>query len=167
VPIYESASKQLWAWLGGCAAAAVVGYLAFTFLAPVKHLYEWKAYAPDSIAKLQSEGKTVMVDFTADWCPTCQTNFMFAINTPRVKFAVEKNGVVPMLADWSDYNETIKAKLTELKSNSIPLLAIYPAGKPGEVIVLPDLLVEHQVLEALEQAEPAKPAAETAMAPTR
>jgi thiol:disulfide interchange protein len=172
VPIYEPAIKQLWAWISGCAAAAIVGYLAFTFLGPAKHLYEWKAYSPDSIAKMQSEGKTVMVDFTADWCPTCQANFIFAINTPRVKEAVEKNGVVPMLADWSDYNVTIKAKLAELNSNSIPLLAIYPAGKPGEVIVLPDLLVERQVLTALEQAGPSnsanpagKASAETAMAP--
>jgi thiol:disulfide interchange protein len=92
-----------------------------------------------------------------------------------VKDAVEKNGVVPMLADWSDYNDTIKAKLVELQSNSIPLLAIYPAGKPGEVIVLRDLLAESQVLAALEKAGPSqgqaalvsKPAAETAMAPAR
>jgi thiol:disulfide interchange protein len=167
VPIYESGSKQLWAWISGCAAAALVGFLAFTFLGPVEHLYEWKAYAPDSIAKLQAEGKTVMVDFTADWCPTCQTNMKFAINTPRVKEAVEKNGVVPMLADWSDHNDLIKQKLVELNSNSIPLLAVYPANKPGDVIILRDALLERHVLGALEQAGPSKqdgPAAETAMA---
>ncbi len=161
VPIYEDLSKQLQAWGWGVAAAALVGWLSFTYLGPVKHLYEWEPFAPAEIAKLQSEGKTVMVDFTADWCPTCQTNFLFAINTPNVKEVVERNAIVPMLADWSDHNETIKAKLQELNSRTIPLLAIYPAGKPGEVIVLRDTIVESQLLKALEEAGPSQGAPAT------
>lgn len=160
VPVYEDTSKQLRAWGLGVAIAAAIGWGAFTFLGPVKHLYEWEAYSPDTIAKLQAEGKTVMVDFTADWCATCQTNFIFAINTQRVKELVEKNGVAPVLADWSDHNDTIKTKLAELNSNSIPLLAIYPAGKPNEVILLRDVVTEGQVIQALEQAGASKAAAE-------
>jgi suppressor for copper-sensitivity B len=152
VPIYEDTSKQIWAWVGGCAAAGLIGYASFTFLGPVKHLYEWKPYAPDEIAALQSEGKTVMVDFTADWCPTCQLNFRMAINTQRLKEVVEQNQIVPMLADWTDPSEAIERNLAILNSKSIPLLAIYPAGKPGEVIVLRDVITESQLVEALEKA---------------
>ncbi|MCI0359899.1 MAG: thioredoxin family protein [Planctomycetaceae bacterium] len=152
VPIYESTGKQLTAWAVGCAVAALIGWASFTYLGPVKHLYEWQPYSPESIAKLQAEGKTVMVDFTANWCLTCQANFRLAINTHKVKEVVERNGVVPMLADWTDKNETIKVRLQELNSNSIPLMAIYPAGKPGEVIVLRDALLESHVLAALAQA---------------
>ena len=162
VPVYDDLSKQAWAWVGGCAAAAAVGYASFTFLGPVKHLYEWEAYAPEKIAALQGEGKTVMVDFTADWCLTCQWNFKWAINTPGVKETIEKNGIVPMLADWTDESEAIRRRLEELDSNSIPLLAIYPAGKPGEVVVLRDLISENQLLQALHKAAPEKPAAPAA-----
>ena len=77
---------------------------------------------------------------------------MFAIDTPKVKALVEKNGVVPMVADWTDESAQIKAKLDELQSRSIPLLVIYPAGRPQDVIVLRDLVTEGQVLEALEKA---------------
>jgi thiol:disulfide interchange protein len=59
---------------------------------------------------------------------------------------------VAVLADWTDYNETIKQQLEELNSKSIPLLAIYPAKAPGQPIVLRDALVESQVLAALEEA---------------
>jgi thiol:disulfide interchange protein len=160
VPVYEDARKQAVAWGWGVAVAAFVGWGAFTYLGPVRHLYEWEAYAPDTVARLQAEGKTVMIDFTADWCPTCQTNFIFAINTPKVKDVVEKNRVAPVLADWSDHNDTIRRKLEELNSRSIPVLAIYPAGKPDEVIVLRDVVTESQVIEALEQAGASQAAAE-------
>jgi thiol:disulfide interchange protein len=100
-----------------------------------------------------------MVDFTADWCLTCQTNFKFALNTPRVKELVERNGVAPLLADWTDHNDTIRRKLEELNSRSIPVLAIYPADKPDEVIVLRDVVTEGQVIQALEQAGASQAAA--------
>lgn len=154
VPVYAPVGKQLTAWAAGCSLAALIGWAAFTYLGPLKHLYEWQPYSPGEIARLQEAGKTVMVDFTADWCPTCQVNFRFAINTPNVMQVVEKNAIVPMLADWSDKNETIKARLQELNANSIPLMAIYPAGKPGEVIILRDALLESHVLQALAEAGP-------------
>jgi thiol:disulfide interchange protein len=159
VPVYEDAGKQLRQWAIGLAAAAAIGWLSFEFLGPVRHLYEWQPYSPATVARLQSEGKTVMVDFTADWCLTCQVNFKYAINTRRVKQLVEKNGVVPVLADWTDYNDLIKQQLANLNSNSIPLLAIYPANSPAEPIVLRDALLERQVLAALEEAGPSTPAA--------
>lgn len=154
VPIYEDLGKQLRQWTLGVTTAAAIGWLSFTFLSPEKHLYSWQAYSPETIEKLQAEGKTVMVDFTADWCLTCQVNFKLAINTRRVMELVEKNGVAPVLADWTDHNDAIKQQLEELNSKSIPLLAIYPANKPGEVIVLRDAITQGQLLTALEQAGP-------------
>jgi suppressor for copper-sensitivity B len=154
VPIYEGAGQQLREWSVGSLTAAAIGWGAFTFLGPEKHLYEWKPFTPEVVAKLQSEGKTVMVDFTADWCPTCQWNFKTVINTRAVKAIVEKNGIAPVLADWSDHNDTIKRKLAELNSNSIPVLAIYPANQPGEVIILRDAITKKQLLAALETAGP-------------
>ena len=50
--------------------------------------------------------------------------------------------------------DAIRRKLNELNSNSIPVLAIYPGGRPSEVIVLRDLLVESQVVKELERAGP-------------
>jgi suppressor for copper-sensitivity B len=159
VPPYEPLPRQLRAWGLGLAAAGLVGWASFQYLGPAKHLFEWQPYQPDAIARLQQEGKAVMVDFTADWCLTCQANFRFAINTPRVQQIVQQYGVVPMLADWTDQNDTIKQKLAELNANSIPLLAIYPAGRPGEVIVLRDALLEQQVVDALQHATGARTAA--------
>ncbi len=57
-----------------------------------------------------------------------------------------------MYADWTDQSDAIKEKLEELNSRSIPLLVIYPAGRPHEPIVLRDLVTQQDVIEALRQA---------------
>jgi thiol:disulfide interchange protein len=100
-----------------------------------------------------------MVDFSANWCLTCKANLKFAIDTRAVAAKVEENQVVPVLADWTDKSPVIKEALNKLGSNSIPLLAIYPAGgSDKDVIVLRDVLTEGQVLEALEKAGASKAA---------
>ncbi len=171
VPVYEAPSKQIWAWVAGCAAAALVGYASFYYLGPkdektkLAHL-AWQPYTEQALSRVQSEGKTVLLDFTANWCLTCQYNSKFAIDTPKVKALVEKNNVVPMIADWTNPNPEIKEKLLELNSRSIPLLVIYPAGDPAKVIILRDLVTEGQVVTALEKAGPSKPTAKPAAAGT-
>jgi len=159
VPGYEETSKQVWAWTVGLAAAALIGFASFQFLAPIERLYKWKPFSPAELATLQKQEKTVMVDFTASWCLNCQLNFRYAINSGAVKEAVEKNGVVALEADWTEPNPELEAKLAELNSQSIPVLAIYPAGRPQDVIILRDLVTKQQVVEALEKAGPSKDAA--------
>ena len=151
-------------WVQAVATAAIVGWGAFTLLAPGESVIEWQQpFSRDRIAELRRSGATVMVDFSADWCPTCKFNLAYAIETDRVKAAIERNRVVPVLADWTDGSNEIKVALEALQSRSIPVLAIYPAATAGgecpEPIVLRDLITEAQVLEALERAGPSNPGA--------
>ena len=156
-------------WVQAGSAVALIGWAAFTLLAPGESVIEWQQpFSRDRISELRKTGATVMVDFSADWCPTCKFNLAYAIETERVKAALEKNRVIPVLADWTDGSSEIKQALESLQSRSIPVLAIYPAAKPGGVcpdpIVLRDLITEKQVLDALQQAGPSLPEA-TALRP--
>jgi thiol:disulfide interchange protein len=146
-------------WVQAALMATAIGTAAFLLLGPVKSLIEWEQpFSRARLAELRKAGATVMVDFSADWCPTCKFNLATAIETNRVRAAIEKNRVVPMLADWTDGSPEIKQMLESLDSKSIPVLAIFPAAKPGESppppIVLRDLITEPQVLDALERAGP-------------
>ena len=70
--------------------------------------------------------------------------------------------ITPLLADWTDRSPMIKQALNDLGYNSIPLLAIWPAGgSDDDVIILTDLLAESQVIEALEKAGPPKPSGQS------
>jgi thiol:disulfide interchange protein len=149
-------------WVQAGAVAAGIAWAAFTLLAPGESVIEWQQpFSRERLAALRRSGATVMVDFSADWCPTCKFNLAYAIETDRVKAAIEKNRVIPVLADWTDGSSEIKQALESLQSRSIPVLAIYPAAKPGaacpDPIVLRDLITEKQVLDALQQAGPSLP----------
>ncbi|HEX3724908.1 MAG TPA: thioredoxin family protein [Pirellulales bacterium] len=152
----EPFSRRLGAWAQGAVFAAVVGYCAFHWLTPRESIIPWKSFSRSELAKLTDEGHTVLVDFTADWCLTCKVNLHFAIETNEVKSLIAANGVVPLLADWTDGSSEIKDALEALHSNSIPVLAIYPADKPGSPIVLRDVISKQAVLTALSEAGPSK-----------
>ena len=155
-PLTAATHQRLAAWLGGSLVAALVGWFAFTLLFQQSKI-AWQPFSPQALAQARAEGKTVMVDFSADWCLTCKTNLKFAIETDAVRALIDANGVAPMLADWTDQSPTIKKALNDLGYNSIPLLAIWPANGQGKnVIILSDLLSESQVLEALKTAGPSR-----------
>ncbi|MCH7685360.1 MAG: thioredoxin family protein [Planctomycetes bacterium] len=49
----------------------------------------WQPYSRELLEKLTADGKTVLVDFTADWCLTCKTNEAVALNTTKTKQLVD------------------------------------------------------------------------------
>lgn len=164
VPGYAPLLSRAKAWVSGAALTAVGAWAFFTYLGPIDKHIDWQPYNESRLSQLRSEGKTVLIDFTADWCLTCKTNLAFAIETENVSTLIKENKVVPLLADWTDPSDEIKKKLAELKSASIPVLAIYPPdSKP---IVLRDLVSEADVLNALKQAGPSRPANSQAGAKT-
>jgi suppressor for copper-sensitivity B len=151
VPVYAETRTKLTGWGVGLGTIALVSWLSFTFLGPHEAILPWQPYSEQALAEARQQGKTVLVDFTADWCPNCQVNSRFAIDTKKVHAVVQKNDVVVLLADWTDRSAMIKNKLRELNSDSIPLLAVYPASG-DDPIVLRDLVSQTQVVEALEKA---------------
>lgn len=152
----ESLDKKVKAWSIGAAVAAAIGYFAFTVLVPHPQVLPWEPYSTAKLEQLLAEKRTVMVDFTANWCPNCQLNLVRALNTRHVEQIVEANRVTPMKADWSNKSVEIERTLKALHSSSIPVLAIFPADRPNEPIVLRDVISQADVVEALQEAGPSR-----------
>ncbi|NNE01503.1 MAG: disulfide bond formation protein DsbD [Pirellulaceae bacterium] len=155
VPNWDRVGRRFSAWVVGVTTAVVIGVGAFQFFDGGEKILKWEPYSEARLAQLQSEGKTVMLDFTANWCVNCQVNTKFAIDTEPTRKLVQELDAVAMIADWSNRDDpSIKKKLEELQSRSIPLLAIYPGDQPDQPIILRDLVSQGSVLEALRQAGP-------------
>ena len=60
---------------------------------------EWVPFSKQGLKSEIAAGRTVFVDFTADWCITCKFNERTAIDTPLVRGLLEEKKVVPMKAD--------------------------------------------------------------------
>lgn len=112
---------------------------------------EWVPFSAKSLTALQASGKSVFVDFTADWCITCKFNERTAIDTPAVQQLLRDKNVVPMRADWTNANPEITAALKSFGRVGVPFYVIYPAGRAGEPVVLPELLTESLLVDALMQ----------------
>jgi len=147
---------KLRAW-GIAAIIALSGtWGAFHWMQPSPYRLAWKSYNEENLDHLVGGGRTVLIDFTAEWCQNCKLNLNRAIHTKKVKEWIEKNNVVAMEADLTEYPTHIKDKLNELESISIPVLAIYRPGDTETPIVLRDIVSENDVLKALEQAGPSR-----------
>ncbi len=115
-------------------------------------------WSPDRVAALRAEGRPVLVNFTAAWCVTCQVNERTSLATTTVADALTRNNAVYLKADWTKRDAVIAAALTEHGRAGVPLYLVYGADGSSPVI-LPQLLTEGMVAEALDKAASRPPAA--------
>lgn len=125
----------------------------------------WRPFTTRAdLEKLLASGKTVLVDFTADWCATCKTLEALYMNTREVRELVEANGVIPIKADWTNYDREVTAMLELLGAKQVPVIAIFPAGNPNNPIRFLNGYTKTAILEALQKAGPSRPALASATA---
>jgi len=149
-PGFDSARDVL---LKLCAAALIAAGLAFA-LQPPEAATRLDAYSEPALRQaLGSE--TVVVDFTADWCPSCKVLEQTTLTPTRLAELRKRYGLKLMRADLSERNPEAEALLHALGSKSIPVLAIFPKNAPDRPLVLRDLFTPAQLEEAL--SETARP----------
>jgi len=115
---------------------------------------QWAAFTPELVAKYRSEGRPVFVDFTASWCLSCQVNERVVLNRPDVQERLKTSGVALVRADWTRHDEVIAQTLASLGRDGVPTYALYPADPQAPPILLPEVLTQGIVFNALDQIKP-------------
>ncbi len=113
---------------------------------------EWHSWSPAAVAKAQAVGRPVLVDFTADWCVTCQVNKKIAIEIPSVRRKLKAINAVALVGDYTHFPDTITTELNRFGRAGVPLVLVYPKNSDAEPIVLPAVLTPGIVLDALDRA---------------
>jgi len=112
----------------------------------------WHRWTAEKVAKARAEGRPVFVDFTADWCATCQVNKRTSIEIPSVRAKLKQINAVPLLGDHTKLPPAITAELEKFGRAGVPLVLVYPRDTNKPPIVLPEFLRPGLVLKALEEA---------------
>ena len=113
---------------------------------------DWQPWNPRAVAQTQEEGHPAMVDFTADWCLTCQANKRIAIEIPSVHAKLKEICAACFLGDYTRFPDDITAELNRYGRAGVPLVLVYPPKAGAPPIVLPELLTPGIVLGALNKA---------------
>jgi thiol:disulfide interchange protein DsbD len=116
-------------------------------------------WEPLDLKKLTDDvngGKTVFLDFTAQWCLTCKVNENTVLATAPVVEKMKALHVVTMRADWTSQDANITKLLNKFNRSGVPLYVIFPAGKATDPIVLPEVITQGIVLDSLDKAGPSK-----------
>jgi thiol:disulfide interchange protein/DsbC/DsbD-like thiol-disulfide interchange protein len=100
------------------------------------------------VAQLRGEGKTVFVNFTADWCVTCKVNEVSALSDQRVKANLVGDDIVYLVADWTNRNDEIAKALASHNRIGVPLYLVYRPGE-NEPLILPQILTAEAILDAI------------------
>jgi thiol:disulfide interchange protein len=113
---------------------------------------DWQRWSPAALAQARATGRPVLVDFTADWCLTCQANKKFALEVPSVRVKLRDIQAAAFLGDYTRCPDNITEELNRYHRAGVPLILVYPKGTNAPPEVLPEAVTPGIVLAALNRA---------------
>ncbi len=99
------------------------------------------------------EGRTVLVDFTADWCLNCKYNEKLVYDSDEIRALIKAKNAVAFRADithGSPRTDMLKRLRSKLGISSVPLLVVFPGDRPAEPYLLIDIVTVKMVQDVLE-----------------
>ena len=127
--------RTRWIAMGLTALFAVGGFMLAK--PPQKSELVWEPWSQERVDELTAAGTPVFIDFTAQWCATCQVNKRTAYSHEVIRLMKQK-GVVALKADKTSPDPKIEAKLQQLGRTAIPVNVLIVPGK--DPIVTPEIL---------------------------
>lgn len=141
-------------WVRRLARCAAVATLALAILIAKVSLSEnphWEKFDPESFDALLGQ-QNVLVQFTADWCPSCKALEHTTLSEKRMQRLRSKYEMRTIRVDLTRENKAGQALLEAMGSSSIPVIVLFPKGeKKVQPLVVRDLITPQQLKEALKQ----------------
>jgi thiol:disulfide interchange protein DsbD len=107
----------------------------------------WTPLTQASLAESQASGKTVVVEFTAEWCLNCKTVEKVTFGDGRVREALQSQEVILLKGDHTSRNPFSEQLLKEWSGQTgIPFTVVIREGRKE---LLPGIYGPGDLLKAL------------------
>jgi len=126
---YESTAVKRWVVRVIAVILAVAA--GFTFLpGPKPSLIDWQGYDAAVIKQAQEEGKPVLIDFTADWCLSCQVVDKIVYSRKDIAGLIKEKDVLAIKADTTLRNYPATIALKEIYNEpGVPVSILLVSGQ--------------------------------------
>ena len=147
-----AAFQGRWKWIG----------LILTFIASIQIFnnlpnntdkttlsVEADSWSLSTESDLQANNQAYLINFTAAWCITCQTNEKVALARTTVQDYLAEQNIKYIKADWTNRNEDIAIGLAKYERSGIPLYIFWKPGMQYSKIV-PAVLTEDILIRSMQ-----------------
>jgi len=110
----------------------------------------WTHYTPERFGAAIEQKKTVVMNFTAEWCLNCKVLEEGVLHDQRIINLLAQEHIVPMKVDITGNNLAGKAKLKAVGSLTVPLLVIFAPN--GDAVFKSDFYTVDHILDAVQRA---------------
>ncbi|KUJ95990.1 MAG: hypothetical protein PWR24_419 [Desulfonauticus sp.] len=110
----------------------------------------WINYEPNYFLS-QLGKKNILVDFTANWCPTCKFLEKTVLTETFLSRIKTNYHLLLIKVDLSQENPAGEEFLNSLNSKSIPLVAIFTAHAPDKPLIFRDFFTQKMLEKSLQE----------------
>jgi suppressor for copper-sensitivity B len=111
----------------------------------------WIKFDESKIPELVKQGKTVVIDITADWCITCKANKLLVLNSKEIRAVLAQKNVVAMRGDLTKPDEEIFKFMQKYNRYGIPFNIVFGKNAPDGILTS-ELLSKDGLLKAINLA---------------
>ena len=111
----------------------------------------WEKWSPEAVAAARAEGRPVVVDFTAKWCPTCNTVVKGSFEDESVQKKLKEVNAVALVADYTHFPPEITSELQRFQRAAVPFVLVYPRNAAEPPMTF-DWVRAGTIVDALDRA---------------
>jgi len=113
---------------------------------------KWMEFDKVTLNNLIQDNRIILLDFTADWCITCQLNKKTTLENKKLQSFFKNENVLLMRGDWTEKDEKILNFIKSYGRLGIPVNIIYgPNNRKG--IILPEILTKQIVINNINKVK--------------
>jgi thiol:disulfide interchange protein len=99
---------------------------------------DWQPWSSEAVNKARAEQRPIIVDFTAQWCATCNLLVKPALESAAVVQKLKALNAVTLVGDYTRFPPAITEELGRYGRAGVPLVLVYPKNPSAPPIPLPE-----------------------------